>query len=570
MRTPTKTAALAAALALLLSLTPVVPAAAALPAPNPGETQLNAVSFSDAADGFAVGGISRNGVAYSVVEHTTDAGDHWTRQTIAQGPYLTCVSAVSASVAYAAGHTLDTVYKTTNGGVNWTPLKVTGDLSQARNQFESIKFTDELHGFAVGKWTQTSAPVVWSTSDGGASWTRSFVGPAFFDADHNPIGDGTFFGVGAFDAQHAIAVGREAMSGGAIGYRTGDGSTWTTESLPAGITQLTAVSYLDATDALAVGPLGKTAAFDGSSWTAVAGGAGDPNGVALSDATHGWAVGDGGVIKKWNGTGWSAQTSPVSTIDLKDVASVSGTTAFAVGEGDTFLRTTDGTTWVRIGAPSVLAVNSAGFSNPIAYALKSLLSTKMTFNANASSVHAKLVVNVPGGAWTIYDGNTANKVGESFSLPAWNGKNPATGQKAPFAASYSWTLTLSKAGQPSVTKSGTILLSTVYFQMKAAAGGATTHTGSGYLQSPPSATGSVNIYVSAAAPSADKLAIGVTGPAGSRYTNVVPTNSPWTLPGSGLKTGQLTGTKKIPTNGVYTFTMKTNTTGVAYTISVIE
>ena len=89
----------------------------------------------------------------------------------------------------------------------------------------------------------------------------------------------------------------------------------------------------------------------------------------------------------------------------------------------------------------------------------------MRLTCNAANIHVKLVVHVAGGDWTIYNGDVDNEVGVSYTLPAWNGRNPRTGKPAPYAASYGWTLTITKDGQ-TVTRTGSVLLSSIYLQVK--------------------------------------------------------------------------------------------------------
>jgi putative cell wall-binding protein len=71
----------------------------------------------------------------------------------------------------------------------------------------------------------------------------------------------------------------------------------------------------------------------------------------MTDASRGWAVGDGGTIIRTTdgGATWTACTSPTSA-SLYDVEFVRGTTTgWAVGASGTVVKTTDGVNWSLVG-----------------------------------------------------------------------------------------------------------------------------------------------------------------------------------------------------------------------------
>lgn len=61
------------------------------------------------------------------------------------------------------------VWKTQNGGANWTKLSLVNDVSRVGSRANQIIFTDEMNGWVV------DAASVWRTEDGGVSWTRIFA-----------------------------------------------------------------------------------------------------------------------------------------------------------------------------------------------------------------------------------------------------------------------------------------------------------------------------------------------------------------------------------------------------------
>ena len=221
-----------------------------------------------------------------------------------------------------------------------------------------------------------------------------------------------------------------------------------------------------------------------------------------------------------------------------------------------------------------MSITSAGFTNPVAYSIKSLLTTRMNLTCNTSGVHAKLVVHIPAyrgkpaADWTVYNGNIANLAGVEYAFPAWNGRSPVTGKQAPYAASYHWTLTVTGNGE-TATKTGSLLLCTIYFQTKGASAANHAVAARCYLKGSAAVPGAVNFYISAkSTASSDQLSLRLTGPSG--YA-AVPTSMPWRLPVRvpAPKTPNVSGAHGIRTSGVYTIYF-TGKTAVTYTVSVIE
>ncbi len=149
-------------------------------------------------------------------------------------------------------------------------------------------------------------------------------------------------------------------------------------------------------------------------------------------------------------------------------------------------------------AAPALAVPRATFvkySNPIAYQLKSLQTTRFYTNVDTGNVWAELKVATPYGDRFIYKGPIA-AAGKNFFFPLWNGTGPH-GENLPSSAGYQWTLTVSQSGLSSATR-GTIAVTKIYMgtHVKATAADLLSHDlevrRSAYL-----ITGSFNIYVSA-------------------------------------------------------------------------
>lgn len=137
---------------------------------------LNAVSFADALNGWAVG-------VGGVVMHSTDGGEHWIEQ-LSGTPYeLKDVDAVTPLEAWAVGGNTagsgdPVILHTADGGANWQSQTTT-----FTNTLQSVKFTSATDGWICG------IGAVQRTTDGGVTWTTVF-------------GDGTqvFFGIDALPA----------------------------------------------------------------------------------------------------------------------------------------------------------------------------------------------------------------------------------------------------------------------------------------------------------------------------------------------------------------------------------
>ena len=120
------------------------------------QSTLYGVSFFDANKGVATG---EDGYLLT----TTNGGTTWTSQAIPSTGRFTPVDFVDANTVYAA--TSGSIYKSTNGGSTWA-LKFS--LSAEIN---GLFFLDANNGVAVGG-AMMDGPVVYSTSDGGTSWTQ--------------------------------------------------------------------------------------------------------------------------------------------------------------------------------------------------------------------------------------------------------------------------------------------------------------------------------------------------------------------------------------------------------------
>jgi len=122
--------------------------------PNIPQLLLNAVSFVDANNGWAVG---HNGFVFK----TSNGGSTWVQQTSNTTNLLRDVFFINSTNGWAIGDN-GTIIRTTNGGVTWN-VSSTG----ATNVLWKVHFASSMLGWAVGE----NGTIVQST-DGGATWVN--------------------------------------------------------------------------------------------------------------------------------------------------------------------------------------------------------------------------------------------------------------------------------------------------------------------------------------------------------------------------------------------------------------
>ena len=298
-----------------------------------------------------------------------------------------------------------------------------------------------------------------------------------------------------------------------------------------------------------------------------------PRKISLAWSNHAVnpAVGDFFIQRSTNAAFTSGVTTfsvPGSATAFADTTVSANTTYFYRVRAESAVSFSD---WSNTAAATItnsVRVNSAAFSGPIAYRLKSLLTSRLTANINQSSVNARVVITGGGINWTIFNGPIANVANTNFTFPAWNGTNPANGtQHVPFAGTYTFTLTVTKGGQTG-TAAGRITIGNVYATLKGSAAAGVTNNHVVFLTGSTTAPFSVNINPRVTAASPGAFAMRVTGPGGY---NRVPSGSPWTIgPAVGaLPTGRLTSIAAIRTSGNYTFSV-TPSVAASYTVTVLE
>lgn len=270
--------------------------------------QLNSVHFVNNTTGWAVGLLGK-------IIKTTNAGQTWEDQSVANTNFLTSVNFVNTTTGYAVG-LLGMIVKTTNGGTTWN-----NQLSMTTNNLLGVKFISLTTGWAVG-----SAGTILKTTFGGTLWnaqtsnTTQDLAACFF-----------------VNANTGWAVG----NAGTIVKTVNGGSTWTPQTSST-TNVLLDVFFIDANTGWIAGTDGlimKTI-NGGTTWTTQNTGTTEQlSNVHFVNSNLGWAVGaNGKIIRTTNGGAtWTNQISNTQ-IPLLDVHFADADNGWAVGWGGTVLK----------------------------------------------------------------------------------------------------------------------------------------------------------------------------------------------------------------------------------------
>ena len=146
--------------------------------------------FLDANNGWAiVDSLGMNGLQTPAeVLHTTNGGVTWTSQLYdATLGFFSALHFTNLSNGWFTGDS-GKIYKTTNGGAQWTKITNAGQPSDAKHN--TVFFIDANNGW-IGSSPDMQQNEVLHTTNGGASWTRRASGTQyavfsifFFDANN--------------------------------------------------------------------------------------------------------------------------------------------------------------------------------------------------------------------------------------------------------------------------------------------------------------------------------------------------------------------------------------------------
>ncbi|MFL7869241.1 MAG: WD40/YVTN/BNR-like repeat-containing protein [Anaerolineales bacterium] len=376
-----------------------------------------AVEFVDASNGWVTGFKGSSSVDENPVYHTSDGGATWERQSGGDTPgssiyeplwdigFLDQNRGYIVGINHGSGHAM--IYRTLDGGTSWEwilpanhegrdglygiamknnkvlavgdhdyvvisddPWGATPGLGEeslcsgmfinVHYKFESVFFTDENRGWAVGARSYVTptlrGQIIFHTNDGGTTWQKQYeASPKEVYSSQFRL-DSVFF----IDAQNGWAVGHSETYSenytwehrNAILHTTDGGETWQDqgqELYDLWDLEFVSVQFLDSQNGWALAA-GKTPSQNihlaqttdaGTHWQWVdtgiegyiGGALGDTWGeVHFADTLHGWAVGGSGVVHTEDGgLTWSEQIFPDSQQGILATDFINNQEGWAVG-----------------------------------------------------------------------------------------------------------------------------------------------------------------------------------------------------------------------------------------------
>lgn len=319
------------------------------------DAELSDVCFVDAQHGWAVGD-------RGVIWHTRDGGKNWQQQESPVTCRLNSVHFIDARHGWAAGGATTqfthvpqgVVLVTRDGGEKWSSLP-----RLLVPTFQRIKFFDNRQGVAFGAPSSLFPSGVFTTEDGGRSWTTV------------PSDEGQYWLAGDFVDPLTGALASRGAAPAVVRRRT----IAPAQTGPLGLRSLRAMQLIAPTSGWLVGDGGliMTTADLGRTWQTAAGelpgGAGeyfDLHTVAVEGQTV-WVAGTPGtrVFRSTDGgQTWTAHDTG-SQVPISQLTFVDAQRGWAVGALGTILATSDGgETWQRQRAGGSRAAMLGVFSEP--------------------------------------------------------------------------------------------------------------------------------------------------------------------------------------------------------------
>ncbi|MCI0449263.1 MAG: YCF48-related protein [Chlorobi bacterium] len=280
----------------------------------------------------------------SVFERSSNAQAGWSQQHSMPGAYFYSVYFLNSLTGWAAGHST-TIFKTTNGGINWI-----AQISGSINIIRSVHFPNSMTGWAVGGSSISSTGIVLSTTNGGINWTTQLT-----DASSS------FESVYFLNSTTGWVVGQ----GGKILSTTNSGVTWIVQTI--GTNNLNSVYFPNGTTGLTVGQNGAIIKTinSGVNWNSQTSGTGNAlNSVYFINPSTGWSVGNAGTVLTTTngGTNWMPQ--PSGTSGFNEVFFLNSSWGWMVGNSGLIRVTTNGgLNWTIQVSGTNSTLNSVHFSD---------------------------------------------------------------------------------------------------------------------------------------------------------------------------------------------------------------
>jgi photosystem II stability/assembly factor-like uncharacterized protein len=287
------------------------------------------VLFVNSNTGYACGDIG-------TIIRTTNGGINWTALVSGTNEVLTsmAVNPANINVVYAAGFN-GALLKTTNAGNNWT-VQTVGGL------YNAIIFTDANTGVAAGL-----GGTVYRTTNGGNNWVNVDPGIGSITIHTLCIGSGVIYG---------------GCASGKIIKSTNNGLNWSNYQTTSSFA-FYGIYFSNDVTGYAVDNTGRffKSSNSGVNWSQISMHSGTKFAVVYNGIDLFLCGVQGKILKTTNkGVNWITQNTG-TTIDFYDMQFVNQNVGFAVGEGGSIYRTSNG------GEP--IGINNASTLIPGEYSL---------------------------------------------------------------------------------------------------------------------------------------------------------------------------------------------------------
>lgn len=295
---------------------------------------LNYVQFVNNNEGFILG-------SDRTFMSTTDGGKNWVARKVNSPDFYGGNDLFFVNTSYGWIPSYNDLFKTTNGGVNWTKYTYSG----GGGPFQSVYFTSTAIGYSVG-----NSGRILKTTDGGNTWNTQTTGTTqnlrkifFADASHGwAVGDnGTILATTNAGTTWALQSSGTTTSFGSVHfnsindgwattsgvnglYRTvNGGSTWTQVIIdPNSVTYPSQAQFLDSNTGFVLANEFVYATTDGGATWKKSFNHNTSNSMYFTDATHGWVVGYNGSILTYVPAPAACPSAPV-TVQPQSIAPLS-------------------------------------------------------------------------------------------------------------------------------------------------------------------------------------------------------------------------------------------------------
>lgn len=258
------------------------------------------------------------------VIRTTDRGKSWKGVTLPSTEHLESVHFTTQNIGYVSG--VDGIWKSEDGGVNWTNITPTDTLS-----YWGCYFWDSNNGVVIGDGCMDYHQYFWHTTDGGNSWTQ-------FQGDEPNSGLTDAIIINPNTEAYAVSSGRLWISyDGGRSWEVKDttGTTvWHEEICKFANSFLIPTSGSTCSGGGSAGGM-RFSTNGGASWTDRPAPRGPMYGTFLINQARGWACGLYGQVLYTDDAGqsWREMSCGLDNSHLDDIRFLSEDEGWVVGQG---------------------------------------------------------------------------------------------------------------------------------------------------------------------------------------------------------------------------------------------